>query len=532
MQEPFNNDNQNEQEITEVNEIANKVVEEQVEEEETSTIFSAPSEHKNEKKNKKLGFLKITAGVLAVALLVGAVFGVKKWLPEKTKDEMHSPLIESGVILQVSADAIDEVLINNASGELKIIRKEYSTGIQAEEQTVRETLLEGYDPELIDKTSLEQIITSLSSLQAYAVYDAESLEQYGLDKPSVTVKITAGEEEVTVCFGANTVDTSRCYANLSGNPSKVYVVSANSRDALSLTAFDLAISTGIQPVEMNDTNAKYFGADGTLARFDSIVLSGKKFASPITIAPNTDEAFSSYAAFITTTPQKRIANNAEELRDLFANVTSASGCVSFDQSAESLKKFGLDNPDIIVTLNLGAEKYVYKITAMPGTTNSYYVAASNDKLIRTVPITNLPFATKEEKDFYTLFMVLEAFADVESFEMTGAVNAKFDISYDEDNEEYGVVVGGKKINAEEFQNAYADFISTMGIDISVVSSSSDTTLTIKLHHKDGSPATVLSFKKVSETRYQYYVGGTAMGQITSTAYNTIVRNFSGFLTSE
>ena len=316
---------------------------------------------------------------------------------------------------------------------------------------------------------------------------------------------------------------------VSGIPDKIFVVGSNSKAAVDVSAFDLAISTGIAKVEKTDKNAKYFDEEGNLTSFDSIVLSGKRFPEAITFMPNTNGDFSSYASFITTTPQKRIAAKAEELRDLFGTVTSSSACVSFDQSAESLKKFGLDDPDIIVTMNIAGETYTYNIAAQEGTTSNFYVAASNDKLIRTVPITYLPFANYKEKDFYTLFMVLEAFGDVNRFEMVGAVNASFDISYDEDNEEYIIKNGETKVDAEKFQSAYADFISTTGIDISVLPATSETTLTIKLHHKDGSEATSLSFKKVSETRYQYYVGGTPMGQITSTAYNGIVRSFSQFL---
>lgn len=516
MEEQFNKDFENTEEIKET--------------EEVSTIFADPTAHTDKKKGKKRYTLKIVSGVLAVAVLVGAVFGIKKWLPEKQSEDLSSIATEK--VFSVSSGSIDEVVITNASGELRIYKQELSTDIQNDAKTETVVRLDGYDPELIDTASLEQIITSVSVLEAYSTYDAESLDEYGLDKPEVAVKITADGKEYTLSFGADTTDPSRCYASVSSLPSKVFVVASNAKATVAVSAFDLAISTGIPAVEKNDKNAKYFDEEGALATFDSIVLSGKKFSSPITFVPNTDGAFSSYASFITTTPQKRIANEVEELRDLFGTITSSSACVSFDQSAESLKKFGLDNPDIIVTMKLAGEEYTYRITAQNGTTSSFYVAASNDKLIRTVPITNLPFANKQEKDFYTLFMVLEAFADVDCFEMIGEISAKFDIAYDEDNEEYNIEASGKKIDAEAFQNAYADFISTTGIDISVLETSNDTTLTIKLYHKDDSPATTLSFKKVSETRYQYYVGGTAMGQITSTAYNNIVRSFSNLLKSE
>ena len=48
-------------------------------------------------------------------------------------------------------------------------------------------------------------------------------------------------------------------------------------------------------------------------------------------------------------------------------------------------------------------------------------------------------------------------------------------------------------------------------------------LTITLKHHDGAAPTVLSFFRISDSRYQYSVGGTPMGQIASTAYDKLVR---------
>ncbi len=518
MQEQFENSNQN-TEHTENNE------------QEFSTIFSDPTAHSDkEKKSKNKNAIRIISGVLAVIVLVGAIFGVKKWLPEKQNEDAATLPTER--IYAVNSAEIKEVIINNASGELRIYKEELATSINSSAQTKTVVMLDGYDNELIDTASLEQIINSVASLDAYGKYEADDLAAYGLDKSEVSVKIIMADGEFTVSFGNDTNDHTRCYALISSAPETVFLVGSNSKATVDVTAFDLAISTGIAPIEKTDKNAKYFDEEGSLSSFDSIVLSGKRFPDAITFKPNTDGAFSSYAGFITTTPQKRIAAKTEELRDLFGTVTSSSACVSFDKSAESLKKFGLDDPDIVVTMNIAGEAYTYYIAAQEGTTSNFYVTATNDKLIRTVPITYLPFANYKEKDFYTLFMVLEAFADVSCFELAGEVNASFDISYDEDNEEHIVKYGETVIDSEKFQSAYADFISTTGIDISVIPTDSATTLTIKLHHKDGSEATSLSFKKVGETRYQYYVGGTPMGQITSTAYNGIVRSFSAFLKSE
>ena len=55
--------------------------------------------------------------------------------------------------------------------------------------------------------------------------------------------------------------------------------------------------------------ASYADDKGALTSFDSITVTGKNFPEKVIITPNADENLSQYAAYMTTSPTKRIADN-------------------------------------------------------------------------------------------------------------------------------------------------------------------------------------------------------------------------------
>ena len=255
----------------------------------------------------------------------------------------------------------------------------------------------------------------------------------------------------------------------------------------------------------------------------SCSLSGRRFEKKLVFKPNEDGQFSDYATYICTSPLLRVAQGVEDVTDIFKNGVSASGVVSFDQSAEKLKQFGLDNPEWIITLSLAGEEYTYRITPSDDTYTEYFVASSTDKMIRTVTISNMEFISNEEKDFYLGFMALESIKDISEFSLSGEMNTTFTLSYDEDNEKYVVKNSGKDVEGKAFQDFYAEFIQITAIDYNTVSTKDKPSLTLTMKHNNGSEDTVLTFTRINDSRYQYTSGGNAMGQIPSTAYDRMLR---------
>ncbi len=500
----------------EKNNINNNEQEEVLEE---STIFSAPTEHTDKGKKGKFSLLKkIITALLCVAILAGSTVLVVKLIPEK---EIEQTDINQGYqILNVPTDEISKITVSHAAGSLVLL----STVTDGE----KSWLLDGYDNELIDAASLSQIADYVSVMTAYGEYEIANATDYGLDKPFVKVDVVGSKEgqEYSVIFGNNTADGSYSYVQLSSEPSKVYLVQKGIASGLTVSPLDLAVSTVIPAVEKTDANAGYFNSEGTLSTFDTLTVSGSKFKKPLVFKPNTDKSFNEYATYICTSPLLRMANGVEDIMNIFASGLASSSAVSFDQTKESLKKFGLDNPQWLITMKVAGKSYTYRITPTDETLVEFYVASSTDKMIRTVPVSNMPFVENKETDFYFGFMAVESIKSISKFVLSGEVNTSFDIQYDEDNEEYIIKNGGQKIVADDFQSFYADFIQTTAIDFNTVNTSSKPQLTLTIKHNDESKDTVLTFTKISESRYQYTSGGKAMGQIPATSYDRIVKQIN------
>lgn len=490
----------------------------------SSTIFSAPSEHKDKKKAGKYSLvLRLVAIFLVVALLGGSVWWVTKYIAEKTAKEGGTFQPEQMTILSATSFKKLTVIHDTATLVLNSSMQEES-GQQKQVWT-----LEGYDETLIDKTSLGQIATYASAVTVFGEYEYDEKTQkaqFGLDKPIVTVKVEANDakQNFVLTQGNVTADGQYAYLHISTFPQKIYLVNRSTLTGFIVEPLDLAISTAIPAIEKTKDNAGYFDSEGVLTDFDTLTISGSKFKNPLVFIPNKDNRFSSYATYICTSPKLRIADGViEDIRNSFANGVSASGAVSFDQSKESIKKFGLDNPDIVITLKVAGKNYSYKLKATDDSFTQYFILASTDRMIRTVTISNMEYLNNEEKDFYLGFMALESIGDISEFVTTGDVNAAFTLAKKEDEEGYDIKCNGNTVDSEAFQNFYALFIGTTAIDYNTKKVSGRADLTVTLKHHDGSAPTVLSFFKISDSRYQYSVGGTAMGQISSTAYDKLVR---------
>lgn len=493
-----------------------------------STVFTAPTEHKDKRKAGKFSLVKkIIAAVLAVAILAGATVMVVKLIPELQQGETE--VFEPQQIMSLDTSTFKKITIKHPTATLVI----NSSIEESDKESKQVWTLEGYDATLIDATSLSQIATYASAVTAYGQYDYDESQaaQYGFDNPPLVVDVETSDKVMgnfTLTLGNATAGGQYSYLHISSVPKKVYLVNSGNMSGFIVEPLDLAISSAIPAIEKNDKNKGYFDADGALSDFDTITLSGSRFAPPLVFAPNKDERFSSYATYICTSPKVRIADGViEDIRDSFGNGVSASGAVSFDQSAESLKKFGLDDPDIIITIKVAGESYSYKLKATDDSNTEYYIAATTDRMIRTVTISSMTYLTNEEKDYYLGFMALESIGDVSEFSLKGDVNTAFTIAKDEDNDsKYIVKNGDKDIVADDFQSFYAIFMETTALDYDTVKVSGSPDLAVTMKHHDGSSATVITFYKISESRYQYSVGGIPMGQIASSAYSKIVREIT------
>lgn len=497
----------------------NEIIEEQAKDEQ-STIFAAPTEHIDKGKKSKNSLLKkIIAALVCVALLAGVTFAVVKLIPEKEPEDVS--INQSYQVLNVDPTQITKITVEHEKGTMVLT----SAMVENEEKELTQVWsLEGYDNSLIDQTSLSQIASYAAAISAFGEYEDDGTVDYGISQPKikVTVEGTAGDP-YTITVGNDTADGTYSYVKLSSDPDKIYLVNAGTMSGFVVEPLELAISTAIPKVEKNDKNAGYFDSEGLLSTFDTLTISGRRFEKKLVFKPNGEGAFSDYATYICISPLKRVAQGVEDVTEIFKSGVSASGVVSFDQSAEKLKQFGLDDPEWIITISIAGEEYTYRITPSDNTYTEFFVASSTDRMIRTVTISNLEFISNEEKDFYLGFMALESIKDISEFTLSGDLNTSFIISYDEDNEVYIVKNGDKEVKGSDFQTFYAEFVQITAIDYNTVSTAQKPSLTLTMKHNNESEDTVLTFTKISDSRYQYTSGGNAMGQIPATSYDRMLR---------
>lgn len=493
----------------------------------TSTIFSAPKEHTGERKAGKHALLKkIVAAVLCVAVLAGGTVAVIRLIPEMVKDDSKIDAAQMASLFSYDASQLSEVTVTRPQVETL-----HLTGKMSEDSgktATRVWSLEGYDDDLINQTSLTQIVGYAASVNYTKKFEeVEDPATYGLDQPSITV--TAQGESVpsyTLTFGNTTADEGYWYLSYSQDPKTVYVVPANTATGYLVQPLDLAISTPIPAVSKENVDSKFYDEDGKLASFDRISLSGNLFPDEMVFQPNVGEDISSYAAYITVAPKKRIATNVDKLLNVFANGVTAASCVSFDQSAEKVHAFGLDDPDIVLVGRFGDYRATWRFKTVPDAVGTYYVLSDTDRLIRTVNIANAEFLTLRETDFYTKIIVMESIKDLSGFEVSGETDQVYAISYNSDTEEYQITKNGASIKADDFQTFYADFLGTSVLSYDTVPVSGEPSMTFRLQHNNGKEETVVRFYPVSDTRIQFSVGGEQIGQIAASAYKQWLKSLN------
>ena len=203
--------------------------------------------------------------------------------------------------------------------------------------------------------------------------------------------------------------------------------------------------------------------DGSYAHFDSLTLSGKLFPETVTIKnnPGTTDT-DGLTPYIVTTPMQRYAD-ATSLSSpvaLFSSSTTIYGNYAMEVTDQTLKEFGLDDPDAIVTMTINGEPKTFKFSLIDST----YCAVVYDgaTMIRKADIASFAFLSYQVEDFYYKSIFMNALADVKEITIkTDTEEIKFNISYTDDgnnNKTFYVKANGKDIPTKNFQDYYKDFV--------------------------------------------------------------------------
>ncbi len=483
--------------------------------EEESTIFSAPISHNDTAKQSKKPLLKrAIAAALAVLVLAGGTVAVIKLIPKKEKEPEKS--LDTVSVISTNAADVDCVEINNEFG--KIVMRPAVTETDGESDIVWS--LDGIDASLTDSALISN--TADRALNVTAIKEIADAGNFGLNNSTVnaTVKMKSGKgENYSVILGDEAPAGLGIYIKVTAT-NKVYLADASIATYLNGEITDFASTEPCGAVPKNGTTESCFN-ENSIIKFDSIVATGKKIKGTVKIVMQTDDSINSYFAYKITSPTTRIADNdkTEALLTLFASGIASSGAYSYKTDAAALKKYGLNNPDVTVTLTLNDKKFSFSAAKVDDTYCA--VTDGNKKMIYKVENSLLSVLDYAENDFYSTFIFLENLSGLNGLkvEIAGGKTYNFGLKYtpaatEGGTDTYFASFGGKEIDIDNFKKFYQYLIGLTPIDYEF-KNIKKADLTITLSHSSGTKATVLEFKKYSEQRYQVELDGVPMGKISA-----------------
>lgn len=518
-------------------------------EDEFSTVFSAPAEHKTVANNKKKKYLlKAIAGVLAVAILGGGTWAVIKFIPEKQDENANIslPNNQPTALKETQSDDMKTLTVKNELGTIKFYSKvekatdeNTSSDTTSSQSEVTTWYIDGVDKSYISTSSVGNFVGQFGTIESVREIEGLSLSECGLSKPTVTATaVLKNGDKYTLTIGdvADSL-TGNYYGKLSDSD-KIFLLESGYVDELAnVTALDFDATVSTPAYEAPEGADDYLGEDGTLAFFDKLTIRGKNFDSDVVFETNSNKELSNMLGYVVTSPSKRIAENAEYIVSIFKSGMSVDGAYAFGVSDANLKKYGLDKPDFTATIDILGKKMTYKFK-LQNDGNCAVVADGAKVISRVAASTDLSGGEGKvvlsdlmeftEIDFYASWISLYNIADLKNFNVTA--NGKeysFSIKENTDTESedsFIIKVNGKQIDCSSFQYLYQYFISMSCSDYTVEALNSKPEVTIEfVFNKKNYKNSTIEFRRSGASRYQYTVDGIDMGKTTSAAINKFVK---------
>lgn len=262
---------------------------------------------------RKATRLYVLLGVLLAVCI--AAFAVSRH--EEKKEQIKN---SGEVILEIPTDSVTALSWTNDSGTFSFTRDENWVCDEDADFPV--------DGEKIDSL-LEQFTCFAAS---FVIDDVEDYAQYGLDEPICTIRMTAGEESYTVELGDFSKMDEQRY--LSTGDGRVYLVSHDPLEEFDAVLQDLILNDTIPEIDTVEQIAFSGSESYTILRDEdgkSICADDIYFADGQPLDTDNVDTFLS------------------AIRSL-----SLTDCASYHATDEELAAFGLDDPELTITLAYGA----------------------------------------------------------------------------------------------------------------------------------------------------------------------------------
>lgn len=492
-------------------------------EDEFSTVFADPTAHKktaDKVKSKNVSrWITIIAGVLSVAVLITGTFFVVKLIPEKEQEQAptESRVPEKKVLTLKEAD-FKNITVVNQNGTFVI-----DNTVTKDSNGYNECVwsLKDYSSDVIGDTPLYNVAATLMNLTTSRELEEFKDEDCGFDKPIVDVMVTKQDNTVhRVLIGAKTPDKSGSYVKYG---EKAYVILGDVEERLNFTLIDLANVDPIASLSLPSGNDKYLN-NGTIASFDSLTVSGTNFAKPVVIKPNPNALTADLHQYVLTSPVTRMAENVDKALAVFNNGVDVIGAYALDSTKATIKKYGLDKPDLTINAKFGKLSYTFKFKLQED--GNYALWYDNCKMIKMVAPTSMEIFAYSTEDFYSVWVHLQSIDELSGFIIKSeGKEYKFDISvkkHEDTKNEYTIKYNGKTLTAKNFQDFYRYCISLYASDFSTKNITAAAEYEITYIYSDTSrKPTKITFQRSSATKFQYSINGEPIGNVNASDLNRI-----------
>jgi hypothetical protein len=289
--------------------------------------------------------LKSTIALLVV--LIGLVTYI--YFVDSKKPASDAPETKAKAFT-VDADQIEEIQIKPASGEASRVQKANGTWQLVEPEKTD-----------ADQGQVSNAATSLATLEINRVVDESpsDLSQYGLNPPKADIAFRVkGQKDVHhLLLGEKTAAGSDMYAK-TPDQKRVFLISAYLENTFERTPFDLR--------------------DKAALKFDQSKADGIEI-----VHNNMTTALAKMGTEWTLTKPSKARADFAGAEAVLTSLSSLQMQKIVENDAKDLGKYGLDKPDVTITVNAGSTRASLAIGKKEG--DSFYARDLSRPIVFTIP---------------------------------------------------------------------------------------------------------------------------------------------------
>jgi len=474
----------------------------------------------------------IVLAVVVVALILGTV-GVNL-IPEKEDESTTTTNTIS--VKSANTENIEKIVVNGSYGEMTFTSKKNEAADSDSSDSIGAAAyiweLVGYDQTLIASSSVNSAADNLATIYATRIMetDLSQKELYGLNKPLVTAKVFMREgkdEDYTLTVGDASPDGSGYYATITGD-NNIYLISAGTVNNFNTSPESMANTVILNTPNVEDivkkSDKKYYDEEsGSLSSFESIELSGPKYGKKVVITPVTDNEFVEYSIDLGDYSRYADPDTVEDMFGIMTNGLVAIDTYDLTPTAADIKKYGLESPELFITIKYGSSSTHLKATLYDKEQNYYAVMMDGRNAIYAVTADALAMLEYDVEDFYYQFVFQEFIYKFKNITVEAPEKTySFDIKHNTSDDTFTATSYGKEID-DALLSAYYQYFLTLAPEVKSSYTNGETKLKATMTYKNTAKGqTVLELVKQTDRRYLVRIDGNDLGIVTSAEFDHLV----------